>query len=646
MAEKLNKISLMLLFMLIMALVQLDFTDAQEIQFVANLGDMFWDNPGDIEKRIEKAEALIENGQQLQAISEYEKIVDLYPGHVSSLKRLAQLYSWNEKPEKSITCYEKIVEADPLDSQIMKTLAQNYIWNNRQKEAIDLLERVIVLEPDSLKIHKKLAQLYSWNNMPEKLISQYEKIIQLDSTDTQTMKKLAANYSWNKKPLQGIRILEKLITIHPDSILFRKELAQHYEWNNMPKNAISQYEEIIKRDSTDFKLMKKLAQQYLWNNRPADAAELYQQLLESEPDNLHFKMQLANAYLWSNQGKKAEQPLSQILVKQPYNKDALLSLAELQRWAGKWDLAKEKLEKLLLFDPKNEKAKELLNGIRQQYGNLSEARYYRISDSNKLTREQLPLAINYFFNHHWEYVFSAAHYRVEDGRLDSKLIGYGARLKAKYNYSTNTSSILELAITNYSSNWSPFSFNLQFNKNFFDKLFTNIRYFSSETKEGVKALKEKIVINGFAGEFYLQATKRWSLSGIYSKNSYSDNNIKVSATAGSNFIIFLNNPKVFIYGYYSYEDFKNIYSSSLPYWTPDKLSTASLGLKVDQNFGRWLSLGAGYALTNQQAVYSNNYSGQVGINFSKFGKFFFQYVKNGSSVYNAESFLAYLQYRF
>ncbi|MBC8185904.1 tetratricopeptide repeat protein [candidate division KSB1 bacterium] len=644
--RKLNKISFILLLLLITLITQPDYINAQEQLFADNLGDLFLMRSGEFKAKIKEAEALIENGNQFQAIAEYEKIVEEYPDHVSSWKRLAQLYNRNDKPEKSVTCYEKIVEANPLDSQAMKILAQNYIRNDRQKDAINLLEKVVVLEPDSLRIHKKLARLYSGNNMPKKLINQYEKIVQLDSTDTQTMKKLAANYSWDKKPLLAIKILEAFINNHPDSLHIRRELAEQYEWNDMSKNAIIQYEEIIKRDFNDIKLMKKLAQQYMWNNRSADAVPLLRKILFSEPENIDCKIQLANAYVCSNQAERAERPLLEILQKQPYNKEVMLSLAERQQESGKWDLAKQKLKKLLRLDPNNEKARELLTGIRRQYGTFPEARYYRISDSNKLTREQLPLTAACFFNRQWEYVFSAAHYRVLDGRLDSTLAGYGAKVAAKYNYSPNTSSVVEFAVANYSTNWTPLSFQIQFNQRFFDKIYTNVRYFRTETREGVRALTGKILLDGYRGELYCQVTKRWSLSGDYTFQTYSDKNRKIIANARSNFLIKLNNPKLYIFGCHSFIDFKNIYSGSLPYWTPEALSTSSLGLNFDLNFSSWLNLGGGYSLANQRTINSHNFNGQMGININRYGKFFFQYVKNGSKIYNTENYLAYFQYRF
>ncbi len=643
---KSNNISVLIALLLIPLITQTDYINAQENLFADNMGVINWKQPDELKIKINEAEALIENGNHVLAMAEYEKIVQEYPDYDSSWKRLAQLYYRNDKPEKSITCYEKIVEANPLDSQAMKTLVQNYIRNDRQKEAINLLETVIVLEPDSLEIHKKLARLYGVNNMPEKLINQYEKIVRLDSTDTQTMKKLAANYSWNNQPLKAIKVLEKFVVYNPDSLDVRRELAQQYEWHEMTENAILQYEEIIKNDFSDIELMKKLARQYMRKNRHADAVPMLRRILISEPENNDCKIQLASAYLGCNQGEQAERPLLEILYQQPYNQEVMLSVAEVQQIAGKWDLAKQKLKKLQQLDPNNEKATKLLADIRQQHGTFPEAKYNRISDSNELTREQIPLTATCFINRQWEYVFSAAHYRVLDGRLDSTLAGYGAKAAAKYNYSQNSSSVVELAVANYSTNWTPLSFKIQFNQRLFNKIFASVRYFRTETREGLRALTGKIMLDGYAGQFNFQVSKRWNVSGNYIFQTYSDNNRKIVATAGSNFIVKLNNPKLSLYGHHLYEDFKNIYSKSLPYWTPEALSTSVLGLKMSHNFCSWLNLGGGYSLANQRAVYSHNFCGHIGININRYGKIFFQYIKDGSQIYNTENYLAYFQYRF
>ena len=619
---------------------------AQDVVLVYGGKPLFLEDDKKLSKQVQAAESLIEDNKQMEAIRKYEQIVKVYPAHLKSWKRLAQLYSWNNMGEKAISCYKKIIELDPVDTEAKKTLAQYYIWNNRQLEAIELLEKVVMFEPDNIELRRQLAQLYSWNNMPDKAIKEYEAIVRSDSTDTTIIKLLANNYFWTNRPLKGIKMLERVVALEPDSLNFRKQLAQQYIWNEMPQQAIVQYEEILKRDPEDGEILEKLAQQYIWNNRSKEAAKLYEKLVGKKPDNLNFNMQLARAYQWSNQGEKAEKPLQEVLKQQPYNKEALLSLAELQRWSGRWDMAKDNLEKLLQIDPKNQKARQLLAGIREEYGTVLYGRYYRISDSNQIIREEIPIVAKVDYNHHWQYQFAVKEYRVKDERLDSLQIGYHVQARLKYNFSPRTSTFVKLGLTNYSSGWTPFSFKIQLNQSFFNRIYTNFQFYQTETREGVRALTDRIVIHGVMGELFWQINRRLSCSGTYQRHFYSDNNDKLTTSTGINYSQKIKASKLILYGYYVYEDFRNIYPSSFPYWTPEQLSTISLGVNLTHNFNNWLYLGWGYALTNQQGIYSNNFSGEAMISLTKYDRISFQYLKNGSKIYHAESYNIFFQHRF
>lgn len=618
----------------------------QEYMLVLNEGRFFSSEFKNLETRVKNAEALIAKEKQGEAITKYEEILNDFPDHLKSWNRLADLYSWNNMNDKSIQCYEKIIQLNPMDNKTKSKLAQQYIWNNRQLEAIDLLEKVLVLEPGNLAVHRQLADLYIWNYMPNKAIRQFEEIIKFDSTDTQTMKNLANNYFWLERPWDGIKILEKVVELEPDSIGLRKLLAQQYVWNEMPKETIVQYEEILKRDNTEKEIKEKLAQQYMWNNQPEKAATLYTEFSSREPNNEFYKMQLARAFLWSNQGEKARQPLQEILHNKPYHTEALLSLAELQRWSGQWDEAKTKLHKLKQLDPKNERGKILLAGIRDQYGTLAEGRYNRISDSNKLERVEMPLGTTCYLNRFWEYSMNAARYVIKDGRMDSTLVGYRARLSTRHNFSNSTATKFELTATNYSSNWNSFGFKVSFEKRFFNVLNTSIQYFQTETQEGVRALTDRIKMSGFLGEFYWQSTQRFSLSGVFNRSLYSDNNKKETMVLAANYSVMLKNPNIILNSYYALEDFEKIYLNSLPYWTPNELTTKSIGLSIMQNVSLWFDIGLSYALTKQQATYAHNMGGNISIHISRYDKLYFLYSKNGSDVYSAKSFTAYYQHRF
>ncbi len=619
---------------------------SQEYMLVCNQENFFKPENAELEKKIARADSLIDVNKQKEAISIFESIVKEKPDHLRSWQRLAQLYSWNEMPENAIKAYERIVQLNPMDNEAKITLAQFYLWNDRQKDAIDLYEKILVFEPKNLEIHKKLAQLYTWNQMPDKAIAEYEQIVRLDSTDTATMKMLADHYFWKDRADDGIRMLERIVSLEPDSLELRKKLAQHYVWNNQPEKAIDQYKAILERNPDDRKILKKLAQQYMWNNKPEEAAPLYEKLIALEPDSINHRIQLAHAYLWSNQSAKAEKPLQEILKRQPFNREALISLAEIERWSGRWDQAKSRLEKLKTFDPKNKRVLELLRDIRKNYGSFASAKYTRLSDSNLITRETMPLGATCFHNRKWDFHYQAARYRVTDDRLDSTLVGYGARVAANFHPFVSTTISLELGAVNYSSNWTPFSAKIQLSQSIKGKFTGRLSFERHETQEGVRALTDHIILRGFSSEAYWQIFPRLAISGNYQHFRYSDDNKKITATAATWVTIKMKKPNLYMYGYYLYEDFDKIYPTSLPYWTPNRLTTSSLGFNAKQPISRSVSLEAGYALTRQQGINSNNFNGGIEMSFTGFDKFSLRYQKSGSDVYHSTYLIAYFEYRF
>ena len=586
--------------------------------------------------QLDRAEELVARGEQLQAIIVFEDYLQKKPNSPRVLYRLAQLYSWNEMPEKAVRCYEKIVALQPDNRAILQKLAQFYIWTDRQKDAIRIYEKLSAMQPANITYHKKLAQLYSWNDMPEKAIREYETIVQMDSTDVATMRMLAQHYFWSDRGKEGIKLLEKVVALIPDSLSVRRQLAQQYEWHNMPQKAIEQYEIILQRDAGDEKIAKKLAALYTATNHFEKAAEIYRTLLRKNPDDVKTRLALARVYLWSDKSALAAREFEKYLQLEPNDIEARLLLAEIQRWSGQWDKAKQHLQKVLAMDAGNEKALKLLRSIRKDYGPMFKGQYSYIRDSNQITRQEIPLGYYYYFNRHWQVQVGLQRINVSDGRVDSTLSGYGATIAAQYTTSPQQSFRLQVSPLTYQSSWNPLIVHLDYTRNVADRVYINFGLYRSETREGVQALLQRIVTHGIKGSLYWQITSRWSAFALYNRGLYSDDNGKVTASFQSEYAVFAE-PRIALYYFHSYEDFERIYPTSLPYWTPDRLQTASIGISAEKTFLRRLSAKLGFALTRQQKVLAKNVHFQFGLQMTEFDRLFLQYDETGSTVYNARS---------
>ncbi|MDW7680456.1 MAG: tetratricopeptide repeat protein [bacterium] len=401
--------------------------------------------------------------------------------------------------------------------------------------------------------------------------------------------------------------------------------------------------EIFEPDFVDFNKKVAYAESLVEAGQQLSAIEHYEKIVQQYPDHLKAWKRLAQLCSWNNIGEKAIGCYEKIMLLNPVDTETAKLLAQQYIWNNRQLEAIDLLERVLVLESGNLK---IHRQLAQLYGTRGEAKYYRISDSNQIAREQIPLNFQYYQSSRWEYNFSVAQQRIADGRLDSTMVGYGALVGARFHFNQQTSILLRLAATHYSSNWSPFSFEWQVNQSFFNRLYTNFFYGQSETREGVRAVADKIRIQSYGAEFFWQMMKRWSLSGSIKCENYSDDNKKITAVLGSNLTLKLANPRLALYGYYSYQDFQKIYRTSFPYWTPNELETYSVGLSSEQQLFSWLNLGGGYGFANQQSIVSQNFNLKIGILVSRFSGLYLEYVKSGSEVYNAKSISLYYQHRF
>ncbi len=622
------------------------FSFAQTNQFVLNNWEYYADNNQLYQAKLASADKLIADNNSLRAIEEYEKIVENYPHFIMPWKKLAELYIQQRMPERAIECCEKVIELDPVDIGVMKKLAELYLADNRRKDAIDMLEKVLMFEIDNLKIHKKLAQLYSMNNMPEKTISQYEKIVHLDLKDTETMRKLAFNYLCTNQPLKGIKLLEKILRVYPDSSRIRKELAQQYVSLDMPNAALSHYEKIVELNPSDFEYKKILAQQYLQHDRTTEALPICEEIVQNEPDNMDFRMQLAKIYISNMQQREAEIMLQQVINSPATNFEALLLLAQLEYDSQKWVSAKDKLAEILLFQPDNSQALKIMQAIRSQYNPKLELKFERISDSNQIIREQIPVGMTYFQNKSWAYRIAVSECFVSDGKLNTGMNGTALNFATIYNFSLNGFAELGFGAVGYSSGWLPFSLQFRFTQRFFDRINVTANYRHQEARNGVRALENEIRMQSVSGEIFWQTKKRLRFLGKYIHQSFTDMNSAKSAAFNMEYDLMLENPRIRIKADYTYDDCEHIYPNALPYWTPDNLKGLNFGFSIAHHFGSWSDVELGYTYASQNSTFCHNFSGQIGIRLTPFDKLNFQYIKDGSDFYRTEKVQVFFQHRF
>ncbi len=638
------------------------------------------ENPNDLGTWKKLGQLYEWNNLPEKAVKSGENIVRLAPNDLPAMKGLAQRYAGANRQREAIRLYETILRADSKDIATMKALAQNYVWANRQKDAIPLYEKLVKHEPKDVGLRKTLADLCFWNSMNDEGIRQYEQILQFEKTDTATIRLLAEKYLEVNRQPDAIRMYERLLPYEPGNSDLRKRLAQLYLWNNAGNKAIEQYEAIVasngddsesrrslarmylensaldkaiphyericRDDPNDIASLKRLGELYLWKERQQEAVPVYQGIVRAEPDSLPSRVMLGRLYLWTRNPADAKVEFIEVLKRAPRNKEALALLADAERSDGEWYTARSHYEKVLAIEPSNRDALVGLEEIRREHGLVLKSSYERTEDSNDLVREQVPIAVGMIQGGNWNLGIHALRQSVLDRRLALTETGYGLGLAGQLFVAHGISLTGSMLATSYASNWIPVSLSLQIDNVLTSRVNSVLRIQRFETTEGVQAIRTRIYVSRVEGELFYQTTERLSVSGMGEVNSYSDDNTKTTIAGFATYKLRLGAPLIMVLANYAYQDTRLIYRTSIPYWTPSKLSTSSIGIDAAQDLLEGVSIEAAYLHTLQAGVFSSNVRGRITLKPSSFAQMLIEYEKLGSTVYSQNTLRAILQYRY
>jgi hypothetical protein len=357
-------------------------------------------------------------------------------------------------------------------------------------------------------------------------------------------------------------------------------------------------------------------------------------------------MLLARALVATGRGTEARPHLARVVHAEPANTDALLLLAELERWSGGWDDARARLRRVLKLDPTNRRARELLAGLRREHGPQAHSSAVRTTDANRLTIEEIPLRAEVEPNRRWLVAAEVTRRRLASGLTADRVTGNEIAASARLAFSPAGSVLLALGRTSYSSGWAPGTARLQLSQRFADRLYTTARLVRVESREGVRALQQRIGTDRAEGEVYYQASPRASISGTIQRIGYSDDNVRVVAAAFASWRFMQRNPGLTLYVGDAYEDTRRIYPTAIPYWTPDRLNTASAQLAAEQPLGRTVRLRGTLGVASQRGVTSSVYGARLQLAETGYHRLLVEFERLGSRVYFHRRTQASYQYRF
>jgi tetratricopeptide (TPR) repeat protein len=172
---------------------------APDAYFYLNLGNIYYDM-GEIDN----------------AISEYNKSLELEKNNIKVLFSLAECYKRKNNFESAIIQYNNALNLRPNDIEICMNIVVLYLDIKKKEEALEILETIIKNNPEEVEVLLNLGLYYVEEDMPDKALEVYNRILQMKPGSYKAYLNLACLYYETYEHDKSIECCNKALDLKPE----------------------------------------------------------------------------------------------------------------------------------------------------------------------------------------------------------------------------------------------------------------------------------------------------------------------------------------------------------------------------------------------------------------------------------------------
>ncbi len=249
---------------------------------LAQFNDIFKQNPNLHSLRFDYGNLLADMGNNLQAVSEYQKYSQFFPKDSRVYKNLGLVYQRQKDYKNAILNYEKAITLNANDVNTKKELAACYHIEKDYVNALKYYDEVLAAEPDNTDIKVNKAIVLHALERYEEAIALYNSILEVKDSEIVQHNLTDAIIAQGKVDLQ----------------------KQNYS------NATDMFIKAISRGTSDSSAYFGLAQAYRACKINDKASEYYQKAISMSPDNTTYSEEFADFIAEINSNDNLEDNIS------------------------------------------------------------------------------------------------------------------------------------------------------------------------------------------------------------------------------------------------------------------------------------------------------------------------------------------------
>ncbi len=199
------------------------------------------DRSGDISAMLSRAETLENKGKSEQAMQQYKRILERYPGHATATGRLGRMYFLLGAQETALEHYKRALEYDPSLVESLIDRAILYEAMGQYEDARSDLHRALEYDPHSYKACYNLGVLYITIGTYDDAIRILSRALDADRTKAEVNLQLGKAYCHVEKHTEAIEHFEALLRHEPHNEQAYRYLGMIYDKSKQTDKALEMY---------------------------------------------------------------------------------------------------------------------------------------------------------------------------------------------------------------------------------------------------------------------------------------------------------------------------------------------------------------------------------------------------------------------
>jgi tetratricopeptide (TPR) repeat protein len=348
--------------------------------------------PDHAEHRRHLAQSLYEHGKYADALTEYQRLVDLEPDSANNHLRISEIYRrlrQFDKAEDQILLAKKLA---PGNLEVIYNEAAVYEAEEHYDQAVSVLSTAVAAVKGESEfapartrslgiLYQLLGQLYRDEQNYPAAINTFQEMVRLGpEEDLRARLLIIDTYRANRDLAHAFDEASKALSEHPRDRGVLISQAILYGENKQPELAAQSLQPLLENSPSDLEIYSNLAQVYTESRRFGDAekaARSAEKLAQNPAEKETVGFLLGGMYERQKKYEQAEQAFKGVLAINPRNAATLNYFGYMLADRGvRLDEAADMLRRALEIEPNNAAYLDSMGWVFYKQNNLGEAESY------------------------------------------------------------------------------------------------------------------------------------------------------------------------------------------------------------------------------------------------------------------------------